>query len=289
MKNSLVDVSFRPARAQDKARVLEITAHTWGDGDYIAEVWEDWLADPQGELTVAELGGQVVALFKLTVQSPGQMWLEGLRVDPNRRKQGIATAMFERQLDLARKLGGQVVRYSTGHDNAGSHHLAAKLGFCQVAAFQEMNAEPDPAAGVQVLAMSDWPALQAVLAKAVFLRMAGNLYEYNWKWHSLTAERLQAHLAAGQVVGTWQPDGRLAAWAIIAMPERSEHVHLHWIEGEASALVALAGAVRGRAAQAAKTGVEAMVFKDESMVSALDMASYKAEPWVMHVFEKQLL
>jgi N-acetylglutamate synthase-like GNAT family acetyltransferase len=84
---------FRPARPEDKPRVLEITAHTWSDGDYIPEVWDDWLADPKGEFTVAELDGVVVALAKLTSLGQDQWWLEGLRVDPERRLKGIGQAM----------------------------------------------------------------------------------------------------------------------------------------------------------------------------------------------------
>ncbi len=47
------------------------------------QVWEEWLADPDGLLGVAELGGQVVGVFKLT-KFPEQEWyMEGLRVHPD--------------------------------------------------------------------------------------------------------------------------------------------------------------------------------------------------------------
>ena len=216
MNQTPIDLSFRLARAQDKARVLEMTAHTWSDGDYIAQVWDAWLADSPGELSVVESDGKLVAMAKLTALGPGEFWLEGLRVDADYRQHGIGQAMHHYQLALARRLGAQTVRYATGQDNVASHKIAADNGFRQVASFAaELQAQAEAAwPAPELLAPGDGPALQAALGRAVYVVRASGLYEQNWKWCALTEERLRAHLAAGQVMGFRQPDG-LAAWAIV--------------------------------------------------------------------------
>ena len=53
---------IRPARATDRPAVVAIC----GDEDYIPREWDEWLADPHGELAVAEADGR----FK-PVDEPG--------------------------------------------------------------------------------------------------------------------------------------------------------------------------------------------------------------------------
>jgi hypothetical protein len=52
---------IRPARPGDRPAMERICVQTWEWGDYIPEVWDDWLADEQGLPIVCELEGRVVA------------------------------------------------------------------------------------------------------------------------------------------------------------------------------------------------------------------------------------
>lgn len=119
---------FRPVQAGDKDRVLAFTRNTWGedDSDYIAEVFDDWLIDPRGEFTAVEVNGQVAAIAKLTDLGDDEWWFEGLRVDPAFRRRGIALALNRYQVELARRLGGRVIRYMTGHENTASQTIGAR-------------------------------------------------------------------------------------------------------------------------------------------------------------------
>ena len=87
-------ISIRPARPEDRPAIERICAHTWEWGDYIPEVWDDWLAEGdrgEGHALVGEVEGFVVALSKVTLQTPDQVWLEGMRVDPDcRQRHGVA-------------------------------------------------------------------------------------------------------------------------------------------------------------------------------------------------------
>jgi GNAT superfamily N-acetyltransferase len=87
----MMDLLIRPAQPEDREAALAFTAHTWGEhGDYIHMVWEDWLHSDRGPLLVGVLDGEPVSLVKVTWNSPGEAWMEGMRVHPDRRGQGIA-------------------------------------------------------------------------------------------------------------------------------------------------------------------------------------------------------
>ena len=62
-------MSIRAARATDRSAVLAFCERTWASGDYIPYVWDEWLADEDGELLVAALGERPVGLLHLRAQS----------------------------------------------------------------------------------------------------------------------------------------------------------------------------------------------------------------------------
>jgi len=121
---------IRRARASDKNTVLEFCRFTWQEyGDYIDKVWDDWLEDKKGFFAVACLRGRPIATAKLTVLSPGQIWFEGLRVDPRRRGIGMSRVLTRFLLRKARRLGAETVRFATGEYNRPSKHVGRDLGF----------------------------------------------------------------------------------------------------------------------------------------------------------------
>jgi predicted RNA-binding protein with RPS1 domain len=62
-----------------------------GAGGYVPYVWDRWLADPDGRLSVAALRGKVVGFAKLTfAPGPGEWWLEGASASPALIGRGIA-------------------------------------------------------------------------------------------------------------------------------------------------------------------------------------------------------
>jgi hypothetical protein len=82
MADERLKVTCRPAQVDDTPDVLELTHTIWEGEDYNPQVWQDWLADTQGLLAVAEHDGRVLGLGKLTCLAAGQWWLEGLRTHP---------------------------------------------------------------------------------------------------------------------------------------------------------------------------------------------------------------
>ena len=274
----LSDLTFRPLRPEDKPRVLEITAHTWGDGDYIPEVWEDWLADLNGEFTAAVQEGVVVAIAKLTWRGEGQWWLEGLRVDPERRLQGVGQAMCLYQLALAQKLGGHVVRYMTGIRNDGSHRIAERAGFHVLARFVERVADKvDGPVGAVALTSADLDAVWAMARESDVTRTTKGIYVCNWKACEITRERVAGHLSKGEAMGVRDEAGRVRAWCLVHVEPDWDRLGIMCLEGETDALAALARAMRAQAGVLGKVMVQVLTPPLPRVTEALEAAGYYVE------------
>ncbi len=139
--DSLNTIVCRPALAKDKAEVMEISSHIWEGGDYLPHVWDEWLADPQGLLGVAELGGRVVGVFKLTMFQAAEWYMEGLRVHPHYRDRGVASHIHHYVLETWRRMGGGVIRLVTASYNVKVHHMCEQSGFKRIKEFISYGAQ----------------------------------------------------------------------------------------------------------------------------------------------------
>jgi GNAT superfamily N-acetyltransferase len=131
----LDEVVCRPALPMDTGQVMELCSHIWDGGDYIPMVWEEWLADPDGLLGVAELKGRVVGVFKLTKFQEQEWYMEGLRVHPDVQGKGIAAHIHNYVVDTWRKMGSGKVRLVTHSENVKVHHMCEQGGFRRIAEF----------------------------------------------------------------------------------------------------------------------------------------------------------
>ena len=113
--------TLRPMTPADKPAVLAIASRTWEGGDYLPFVFDDWIADTDGEFVAVLLEGRVVGSGKLTFLTPHDAWLEGLRKNPEVTEGGLAETVnryFLRR--LAGRPGLRSVRFSTSAFNTRS-------------------------------------------------------------------------------------------------------------------------------------------------------------------------
>jgi GNAT superfamily N-acetyltransferase len=112
------ELTLRPVRAADHARILEITNDVWGGRDYIPRVFDRWLGDSAASFQAAELDGVVVGVQRIRPYARGLAWYEGLRVASSHRRQGIARRMLEAAIEEAREKGFRQVRLATRDEPA---------------------------------------------------------------------------------------------------------------------------------------------------------------------------
>jgi len=137
---NLKRVLCRPALPKDTADVMELTRTIWDGNDYVPQVWEKWLADPDGLLAIAEYGEKVVGLAKLTRLEAQEWWLEGLRVHPEFEGRGIASHLNDYLLAYWEQHCQGVIRLATGSHRLKVHHLCERNGFQRVAEFAPFSA-----------------------------------------------------------------------------------------------------------------------------------------------------
>jgi GNAT superfamily N-acetyltransferase len=128
-------VVCRPALRKDSDEVMELCSHIWDGDDYIPMVWEDWLADPDGMLGVAEMSGRVVGIFKLTKFKEMEWYMEGLRVHPDVQGRGIAAHIHEYVVETWHRMGSGIIRLTTGSYNIKVHQICERTGFKRIAEF----------------------------------------------------------------------------------------------------------------------------------------------------------
>jgi len=236
---------LRRARPDDRAAMERICAHTWDDGDYIPYVWDRWLADGQGPLVVGELAGQVVALCKISFQAAGQVWLQGMRVDPDHRRRGIGQRFLDYSLAYAQEHGARVARLSTSIRNTPVHMMTARAGMERIAVFVFWQAEA-LAEGPQlrVLSPGDQPAVEAFLRTSQVLEACRGIYQSNWENLELTSNRLPPLLQGGCVVALGEPGMPPAALALLTEDQEDKALDVGFADGDPALVQQLAMALR---------------------------------------------
>lgn len=287
------ELIIRPARADDRAAMEQICAQTWEWGDYIPEVWDTWLADAArspaegggGALIVGEWAGRVVALSKITWQARGQVWLEGMRVDPEYRRRGIASRFLDYSLAYAGEHGARVVRLGTGHDNTPAQITTAHAGMDRVGSFMHWLAEPlsdDAPARLpepSLLTLEHAAQVRSFLAESAVLAHTHGLYSVDWAWQELAAQDVESLLEQGKVMAWCTPDGQLAAVATIHADREGDELWVGFIDGETAAVTHLARAIRRRAARLGAERVQAMVPDLTWLRNAYRAAGYDSGDW----------
>ena len=88
-----MDTLPRLAQSSDKKNVLNFCQNTFSWGDYIHEVWDNWINE--GNLIVIENDQIPVSMAHVGFYPDEKMiWIEGIRVNQNFRKKGFAQKMI---------------------------------------------------------------------------------------------------------------------------------------------------------------------------------------------------
>ncbi len=118
--------------------MLEISSQIWEGDDYVPDVVDAWITDPNGELAVAvvrdEADGRdlVVGFARCSRLASDYAWLEGARTDPGYRNRGAGKALLRYFLAQLRADNARTVALSTYVENKASIHLIELEGFRRV-------------------------------------------------------------------------------------------------------------------------------------------------------------
>jgi GNAT superfamily N-acetyltransferase len=203
----------RPALPKDTAEVMALTSRIWDGHDYVPQYWQEWLDDPLGLLAVAEYGGRVVGLAKLSRYGDDQWWLQGLRVDPEFQGRGIASRLHHYILEhWERHLGG-VLRLATSSARLPVHHLCDQTGVRKVGEYLSYVAPALDGPAGAFTRMAEGEAGQALdlIRRSELFWLGNGLVDLSWQWGELKEQHLVEAVREGRALWWAAPAGESGA------------------------------------------------------------------------------
>jgi ribosomal protein S18 acetylase RimI-like enzyme len=291
------NLEVRPAREEDREQVLAFCRQTWDWGDYIADVWEEWLRDENGALLVAVQDGQPVGVANIRMLNAEEAWMEGMRVDPAFRQQGIASALFDAQVAEARRRGAATARLITESTNSSAISLIERSSMRRVSAHAPYRAGPvltpsKRSYGLETPVLATTADIGAVIdylnVSNVFPAVGG-LYNQGFTACSITARLIEQKVGAQQVylLRRWE---RLDGLLICEPRETYEGKQLFcgYIDGTTESISLLAYALRVMLPQYGLEKAHANI-PDLMMVrDAFTGAEYEWDGHVFYTYEQVL-
>jgi len=95
----MLDLMIRAANIEDKTHVLKFCKDTFSWGDYVDQVWDFWLSE--GNLFICEKQFPIGMCHAFYLED--QIWIEGIRIDPNFRRQKIASKLVKYAESIGRE------------------------------------------------------------------------------------------------------------------------------------------------------------------------------------------
>ena len=224
----------------DKPAILDIASRIWEGTDYLPAVFDEWVADGQGEFAAVLLDGRVVGCGKLSFLTDTDAWLEGLRKDPKVSERGLGGAVVDYLLSrLAGRTNLASVRFATYVKNRASIVTSERAGFrvrtvLSVKAWEGSRVEllgrvsrervARLAGRREATVVRDEPAIRDFLARRRYFEETQGLIVEGWKAYPWSPARFLERYAAGGacrgVCGRHGLEG-LAAWTVARRPGRT--------------------------------------------------------------------
>lgn len=283
MPNSIY---IRPASAKDKAAVLAFCQNTFSWGDYIADVWDDWLTFAGGQLLVATFDEHPIGIVHVALLENKIAWMEGMRVHPDYRRQGVARRLDARAIAFARERGCTAAQLVTSTKNIAAQSMLEASNYQRVARFNEWQAEPQRG-DFSILHLATFDDSEKILAhwNASDIHTASRTVvpTRHWRWTPINEARLLTHLRAHEVRVTQNGFALLPAF-----DERDWNgLSIYAIAGDVATMTALASAARAEAEYRGYAHVEALLVDYAPINTALEHAGFKTEGGVL-LYEQKL-
>ena len=275
----------RPITMSDKPAVLRVSSRIWQGGDYVPLFFDRWAKE--GGFWGAELRGRLVGYGKATELAPGELWLEGLRVDPNCRKQGVGKEL-SRQVVL-RTLDRRPVslRLATADVNHESLHIIETvMGFKPYAQYRFFLGEPmKPQPGPALVAPTIAEALDFI-RRSTEMAASHGLLPYTWLFRGLDRRYVAELTRCGYVFGH-RMAGKLAG-LLVLRPHRyhGNDLDIPFVAGNGPALAAFRSFLFRVAHDCGTKSISGMAASDE-MAAALKSLGLKPHPHIRAVLVYQ--
>ncbi|MGD2106329.1 MAG: GNAT family N-acetyltransferase [Nitrosopumilaceae archaeon] len=163
---------IREATSSDKPHILKFCQNTFSWGDYIKDVWDYWLSE--GILLVYVKNNPIGISHAVFLKD--HVWIEGIRIDPNCRRQGIASKLVQQIETRAIKNKIPASLMLIDNQNTPSLTMSENLGYKKYQTWNFYSLLPQKTNSPEILFGSD-------LKENEFPH-----YVRSWRWISLDKE-----------------------------------------------------------------------------------------------------
>ncbi len=280
-------IKIREALPSDKRRVLEFCKDTWPGGDYIQDVWDDWILNRNGRFIVATKGGVPVGIAHASFQTRDVVWLEGLRVHPDCRGLGIAGRLNRALVKTAAQRGASLARLSTAISNKASRRHAEKVGFKLVASFGRFEQKRGLVRNSQLVARprSYQPGTWTWLESTVDFNRFHSMFSDGWTWYPVTGDSMRQLCKQRRVLVT-RRDHTLTSCSIFSSEDR--RITLGFSVGTKAGIGEAIRYLRFQLSRQKMEKVRALVPKDTSLIEVLRSNGFERVGTTL-VYEKKLV
>lgn len=244
-----MSVTIRPAHQGDVSSIVPWTEGTFSWGDYVPERLPRWISSDDSEVLVTvDTDDKPTALVHIQMLSPTEAWIEGARVHPDHRREGLGSELNHAGLEWARRAGGRVIRLAVEDDNEAARSQVLKLGYREVSRWVWAEIEIDPTYRapeqhrLRPAPGSDAEAAWLFWAASDLAREGRELIPIGWQWRTARPADMTAAAADSEVLQS------PAGWAAVSQPD-PDYMRTVWIATTPEGLLPLLDGLTDLAAE----------------------------------------
>jgi len=261
--------------------LLRISARIWEGHDYVPLFFDRWVEE--GGFLAGVLRGRLVGYGKATELAPGEMWLEGLRINPKCRQRGIGKELSRQVLD--RTLGRRPVslRLATADVNHESIHIIKEvMGLKSYTEYSFFTGTPQkPRPGPPLVTPKVTEALDFVKQSAELAASKG-LLPWTWLFRGLNRRYVSELIRCGYVFG--YGTARKLTGLLVLRPHRyrGNDLDISFVAGNRQALTAFRSFLSRVAHDCGTQSISGMAASVE-MAAVLKSLGLKPHPHISKV------
>jgi GNAT superfamily N-acetyltransferase len=266
----------RPVTMADQPEILRVSARIWDGHDYVPMFFERWVSE--GGFWAGVVRDRVVGYGKATELAPGELWLEGLRVDPDCRGRGLGRELSRQVLHRTLENRPVSLRLATADVNHESAHIIEKaMGFKLYVQYRFYLGKPGrPEPGPKLVKPTVAETLD-FLRGSEELTASRGLLQSTWRFRDVN-RRYAAELRHGGYLFGYRTAGRLAGLMVLK-PHRyhGNDLDISFIAGPGRALAAFRSFLSRVARECGTREISGMAASDE-MAAVLRTLGMKPHP-----------
>jgi hypothetical protein len=215
---------IRRITEKDRIRVIEIASKIWEGDDYISFVFDEWVNDPDGNFAGLWENNKLVGFGRLKFLTSTDVWLEGLRKDPDSDAKGVGEKLSQYYYNYLQGKKITSIRFSTYFDNIASIKLNEKSGFKKVLTLSLKSLDltkTERNFSIKITSDINFKSIKHFVENSSYLQKSNYFIGKGWVTHKYSEKLLRKFFDDGNIV-VWLEDGIIKGagiWSKVNYPD----------------------------------------------------------------------